>query len=85
LPEGAERIAGSEFCPIAMFRVGDHVFAMQAHPEFTRQYSRELMEVRRGLIGDARVDPGVESLASEVDSSEVARWMADFLNRSWMD
>jgi GMP synthase-like glutamine amidotransferase len=83
LPAGAGRIAGSGFCPIAMYRVGEHVFAMQAHPEFTRRYSRELMEVRRELIGDERIEPGIASLASEVDSAEVARWMARFLNRAW--
>jgi GMP synthase-like glutamine amidotransferase len=83
LPARAERIAGSDFCPIAMYRIDDHVFAMQAHPEFSRQYSRELMEVRRGLIGDARIEPGIASLATEVDSARVARWMVDFLNRSW--
>ena len=83
LPPGAERIAGSAFCPIAMYRVGEHVFAMQAHPEFTRQYSRELMDVRRGLIGDERVEPGMASLAKDVDAAAVARWMAAFLKRTW--
>jgi GMP synthase-like glutamine amidotransferase len=83
LPERAERLAGSAFCPIAMYRVGEHVFAMQAHPEFTREYSRELMELRRGLIGDERIEPGLRSLGSEVDSARVARWMAAFLNHAW--
>ena len=83
LPPRAERLAGSEFCPIAMYRIGEHVFAMQAHPEFTRQYSRDLMEVRRTLIGDERIDAGMQSLASDVDSPEVAGWIASFLNRAW--
>lgn len=81
LPPGAERIAGSDFCPIAMYHIGDHVFAMQAHPEFTRQYSRELMEVRRGLIGDERIDRGMASLQHEVDADTVAHWMLKFLEQ----
>ena len=55
LPPQAEPLAASEFCPIAMYHIGSHVFAMQAHPEFSREYSRDLMEVRRGLIGDERI------------------------------
>ena len=85
LPQGARRIAASAFCPIAMYRVGEHIFAMQAHPEFTREYSRDLMEVRRSLIGDERIEPGIASLASEVDSATVARWIASFLGRAWTD
>ena len=58
LPPGAEALASSDFCPIAMYHIGAHIFAMQAHPEFSRAYSHDLMEVRRGLIGDERIAAG---------------------------
>ena len=82
LPERAELIAGSKFCPAAMFRIADHVFAMQAHPEFSREYSRELMEVRRDVIGAERIDAGLESLQRDIDSARVARWIVEFLHRA---
>ena len=82
LPEHAELIAGSKFCPVAMYRVGDHVFAMQAHPEFSREYSRDLMELRRESIGTERIDAGLESLERNIDSATVARWIVGFLHRA---
>ncbi len=82
LPERAELIAGSTFCPVAMFRIADHVFAMQAHPEFSREYSRDLMELRRELIGVGRIDAGLESLGRDIDSARVARWIVEFLHRA---
>lgn len=83
LPPGAERLAGSAFCPIAMYRIADHVFAMQAHPEFSREYSRALMEVRRTLIGDELIGKGMASLSRETDSPVVAHWIVAFLRRAW--
>lgn len=83
LPPRAERLAASAFCPIAMYHVDSHIFAIQAHPEFSREYSRELMEVRRGLIGDERIAAGMASLANGTDSARVARWIAAFLNYAW--
>jgi len=82
LPARAERIAGSAFCPVGMYRIEEHMFALQAHPEFSREYSRDLMEVRRELIGDARIAPGMASLARDVDAAAVAAWMLAFLHRA---
>lgn len=83
LPPGAEALAASDFCPIAMYHIGSHVFAMQAHPEFSRAYSRDLMEVRRGLIGDDRIAAGMASLGTDTDAGRVARWIVAFLNHAW--
>lgn len=33
VPPGAVLLAGSEACPVQMFRLGDHVYATQFHPE----------------------------------------------------
>jgi GMP synthase (glutamine-hydrolysing) len=83
LPGRAERLAGSAFCPVAMYRVEEHVFALQAHPEFSREYSRELMQVRRAMIGEERIETGLASLARAPDSTTVARWMIAFLEQAW--
>jgi len=83
LPPQAEPLAASAFCPVAMYHIGSHIFAIQAHPEFSREYSRELMEVRRALIGDERIAAGMASLATATDSARVARWIAAFLNHAW--
>lgn len=79
LPAEAIRIAGSAFCENAAFRIGDQVLAFQGHPEFTRAYSRDLMNLRRGRIPDEVVDAGLASLQDAPDRAEVAAWMVRFL------
>jgi GMP synthase-like glutamine amidotransferase len=82
LPPGATLLAGSAFCPVAMYQVGDSVLALQGHPEFVKGYSRGLLELRRDRIGEATYAAGVESLQQQTDEVLVARWMLDFLRRA---
>ncbi len=77
LPEGARLLATSDFCPNAMFRIDDHILTFQGHPEFTRDYSRDLMEMRREMLGE-KYDAGIASLKQDPDSDLVARWIVNF-------
>ena len=79
LPEDAQLLAQSEFCPFAMFQVGDSVLAMQGHPEFSKEYSRTLLNLRRELIGENNYLQGIKSLDESIDVDLVAGWMLDFL------
>ncbi|MCG8382713.1 MAG: GMP synthase [Gammaproteobacteria bacterium] len=80
LPEHAELIASSGFCPIAAFQVGNTALCFQGHPEFTPAFSRALMEHRRERIGDANVDAGIASLKQPHMSEPVARWILEFFS-----
>ena len=79
LPDGAELLATSEFCPNAMYTIGDHVLAFQGHPEFTRAYSRDLIEVRREILGEDTASAGLASLEKCPDGELVAQWIMSFL------
>tara|TARA_R110002073_G_scaffold1940_15_gene13635 strand:- start:5837 stop:6559 length:723 start_codon:yes stop_codon:yes gene_type:complete len=79
LPEGSERLASSEFCPNAMYQVGEHIFCLQGHPEFIKPYSESLMNLRREILGETLFEEGVESLEQPLDSDTLARWMLNFL------
>lgn len=81
LPEGAELLAASDFCPIAAFTVGDHILALQGHPEFVKPYAHDLMRFRETLLGPEVFARGIASLAEPVQRMQVGRWMLDFL--SW--
>ena len=61
LPSGARLLASSKFCPHAAFAVGEHMLAVQGHPEFTKAYAEFLMHKRRPLLG-AAFEPGLRSL-----------------------
>jgi len=78
LPEGSTVLAKSADCPVGMFRVGEHMLGIQAHPEFSVKYAEALMESRAGKIGAEKVQAGLDSLHGQVDREEVARWIARF-------
>lgn len=79
LPSEAQLLAKSDFCPNSMFCVGDHIFAMQGHPEFNRAYSRDLMDMRKEILGAQVYKAGVASLSTPLYRSEVAMWIVRFL------
>ena len=78
LPEDAELVATSAYCPVGAYRIGDHVFCVQGHPEFVPQLSSILMRKRREVIGDEVVDAGLMSLEGPLDQDRVVDWIADF-------
>ncbi len=79
LPEGARRFASSEACPNAGFVLGDKVLTFQGHPEFTTSYARDLLDMRRELLGPAVYQRGIASLDDAPDNRLVARWILNFI------
>ena len=78
--QGARVLAGSNFCENAVCQIGDHILTFQGHPEFVSAYSREIMELRREMIGEQVYTSGMASLATEPESQRIARWIVNFLN-----
>lgn len=79
LPDGAERLATSDFCPNSMFVLGDHMLGVQGHPEFKKAYSRDLMDMREDILGPETYGRGVASLEQPLMRDDVARWVMRFL------
>lgn len=77
----ATTLAGSDFCPNAVCQLGEHVLTMQGHPEFITGYSREIIELRREMIGEDVYVAGLTSLAEPPETSRMARWIVNFLRR----
>ncbi|MDN3521607.1 glutamine amidotransferase-related protein [Halomonas ramblicola] len=78
-PPGARVLGGSDFCPVYLMQVGEAFLGVQGHPEFTREYSRELMALRAGQVGEHRVREGLASLSAPVDDLVMVRWILSFL------
>ena len=78
LPDGAKLIASNDFCPIAGFTWGGQVLTFQGHPEFPKAYSRDLMNMRRELLGPETHQAGLASLALETHQRLVGRWILNF-------
>ncbi|MGE0133168.1 MAG: amidotransferase [Blastocatellales bacterium] len=79
LPEDGVVIGRSEHCPVAMFRAGDFMLGIQAHPEFTKDYSEALLLDRVERIGAGRVKVALASLYQPTDEPVVAKWIVEFL------
>jgi GMP synthase-like glutamine amidotransferase len=79
LPPGAQRFAGSSFCPNAGFTIDDYFIALQAHPEFREPYSRDLLHKRRERLGEPVFEAGLASLGGRIDAPLIARWLLQFV------
>ncbi|MDX2245793.1 MAG: amidotransferase [Bacteroidia bacterium] len=79
LPENSIHLATTADCPVAMFRVGENMLGIQAHPEFPLAYDRALMENRITRIGQEKVEAGIQSLSKTPDKEVVANWIIRFL------
>lgn len=79
LPSSATLFAYSDFCPNGGYFIGSHLFCLQGHPEFSKEYVRFLIEKRRQRIGEDQADQALSSLVSPVDRQMFRRWLQAFL------
>lgn len=82
LPEEAEVLAGNDFCPYYMLQIGSHLLTIQGHPEFTKDYSRDLMLSREDTLNEDEFMRGMDSLQLHKDDQLIAQWMMRFINYS---
>jgi GMP synthase-like glutamine amidotransferase len=80
LPENGVLLGQSEHCPVAMFRVGDRMLGVQAHPEFAKAYSQALLLDRVDRIGAELARTALASLEQETDEDLVINWIREFLH-----
>ena len=81
-PPGGKIIAHSDFCAVAGLEYGNTAISFQAHPEFTRDYVRDLIELRATSMFDR--DFAIQSLASlkrGVNQDVIQKELALFLDR----
>lgn len=79
LPPGARWLAGNAFCPVAAYAVEDRVLCVQPHPEFDEAYAAFLLESRRQVLGEERVNAYLAGLRQGHDGTLVARQMLNFV------
>lgn len=78
---GAQWLAGNEFCRYAILQFADNTLTFQGHPEFSKAYSRALIQRRRGVIGEQAYAAGLASLTLDVEDRISAQWIVRFLQR----
>lgn len=82
LPAEAEVLVKSDFCEYYVVQYDDHFLSIQGHPEFSKDYSRDLMASRQGIIPDVRLRAGNASLSADVDGELMTKWMVNFMHEA---
>ncbi len=73
-------IGGSEFTPFGILEyAGRRALSMQSHPEFSIDYTRNLIELRRSEVGNVAADKALASLNHPHDGPRMAAWLKLFL------
>lgn len=84
-PINARCLASSEFCENAILMYGDSILTIQAHPEFTNEYERDLLDFHKGkAIALAPSQMALDTMKASpqvMDDLAVARWMGRVLQK----
>jgi GMP synthase-like glutamine amidotransferase len=79
LPRNGFCIASSDTCLNSIIRVGSSMVGFQGHPEFSYEYARAMMDLRRDVIPAQTMKAGLDSLQIMVDNDGVFRSISQFL------
>ena len=82
LPVGAAVLGGDDFCPIGAYRIGDHVFATEYHPEMTPDFIAALVEHLDGKLDRATIASARKSAKLPAQGGDFAEWIVNFLEYS---
>ncbi len=81
-PDGSVVWATSEFCPVAGYTVGDAVWTVQAHPEFTAALSDGIIGLRAERFGPELTARARATVNDPTDAAAVGSAIAAFLHRA---
>lgn len=80
LPAAAELLGGNDFCPHAMFVLGDQVLGVQGHPEFTKPMMQDILAGKNdGVSPELLAEAAVSVQTKAPDNAIFAQWIVNFL------
>jgi GMP synthase (glutamine-hydrolysing) len=80
LPEGADVIAGNDFCEYAALSYGGRILTMQPHPEFTDEFVEGMLRERApGVVPDDLIE---KALANK-DAVVATKTMIDMITNTF--
>ncbi len=82
MPEGAECLGGSEFCPIGSMQFGQHIWTTQFHPEMPLVFMQALLGFLADKLEADTLARAHASLAQPADVPLFGQWMAQFFEHA---
>ena len=84
-PDGAVVLAGTEFCPNAMLRIGDRILTFQGHPEMSIPIVSRLLDLREQRVGAEVFAAGKQSLENQLDHAALGAWISGFIRQAFAE
>ena len=82
MPEGAECLGGSAFCPIGSMQIGQHIWTTQYHPEMPLVFMQALLGHLADKLDAATLARAQASLGQPADAPLFGRWMVQFVEHA---
>lgn len=82
MPEGAECLGGSDFCPIGSMQIGQHIWTTQFHPEMPLVFMQALLCFLADKLDADTLARAHASLAQPADVPLFGQWMAQFIEHA---
>lgn len=86
-PPNTTVVASSDFCKFAGLSYGNadnpYAISVQPHPEFGKEFVRDLIEIRRGNVFPEGIsEEAVSSLDHPINNLEWAEWVVSFFKKA---
>jgi GMP synthase-like glutamine amidotransferase len=78
LPRHAEMVGGSTFCPFGSYKIGNHIFTTEYHPEMTPEFFVDLTHELEKYIGMPVAQEARKQCEVPSDGNIFAQWMVQF-------
>lgn len=82
LPDRATLLGGDAFCPIGAYRIGEHIFATEYHPEMTEDFVAGLLNELEDDLDVATIARAKNSLSVAAEGPVFAQWIVKFFDKS---
>ena len=81
IPRESILLASCKNCPVAMLAIDDHILSFQGHVEFDVAYAKDLLEMRRSILGEDTYLKASDSLKEKTENAKVTDWILKFLQK----
>ena len=62
-----------------MMSIDNHILSFQGHIEFEKNYAKDLLDMRKDILGETIYKTACNSLNKETDDLKVTGWILNFL------
>ena len=81
IPRESKLLASSQTCTVAMLAIENHILSFQGHIEFDVAYAKDLLEMRRSILGEDTYLKASDSLKETTENAKVTDWILKFLQK----